>query len=1129
MEEAGAASRRLCSQTRAAIRDLFNAVRDGEFERTLSLLQEVNADPLEEDAPEVQELRRCLCEAVSGRHQEIAKLLLIRVGGDQVAFHHAVDRGQTELIPFMVAAKNIDFNLLVDGEAALHSAARNDDVPTLSVLLDVGVDPLVLTEGEKDSVLQVAVLEESVNVVRELLERMGRTSERPIWVSKREREIAEKIEKLDVNSKNTEGQTALHHATMKGFAVLIEMLIVEGGADVDAQDSNGNTPLHICSWEWGGQTEPARLLLNAEANVHAKNTQGDTALILAAWKGQDSLVEVLLQQGANADDISGEGKSALCYATEKATERGRGKGFKRCMEILLEGGASPHLKGSLNKSALDAVEERKKLLKGDRTVESLLKNPKWKERAKLESSSLRDVKRKQKREEAVHERGKQQSEVQREVRRKQREEVEEQESRKQEWSQEMERQESRKQKGGGEMERQESRELKEEAQTQVVDIPSSEESEQEREKEKRTETGSAEAPRGGPKDLEWSDEDRPLGLLIERRRQAAQSQATRPKEKKKTNMEVASGGKRVNGTNGKQVGGQRKGLEVLGSSERKGTASKKKKTASRAETGEGVPEGHARPPGSRGFVSWGLPVDERPVAGKDATGLYGDMGAAGGEERERERGDGGVAAAASGLDSFADLLEEVEDIFGVPEEEEEERQGGDGVGRQEVDGEEDEYEGAEWATVSAELFKGSNGGGGPFQFPSAQQPANVNPFSVSVPVPFLPPDPPISPVQPPHSLSAHLTAHPSASSARVQPQPVREFIRQSVQRSNWEVEQPFQKALADPSASSHWAPADPSASSHWAPADGAASSHLDPAGVATSPYRAPADSAASSHLDTAGVVASLDRAPPADLEGLSHTELPWGSTWSTGAFPVSASASASSCSSASASSSALPDSVFPLFSSAAPPPSLAPLSNPPFPFPMTAAAEAGTLPTPPSQPLVTAAAEVENHEQPLEQPPACPPQSPPQGELNEVEASDRHFQEGGTEAREEGTEEQMYRDEDFADDLAEDGTYYAPNPEHRKAATTFPVGVEQFQKGKGKGNGGATDSAGEGAAPAGPGGRTNLKPKEAAADANAEKAGGKLPPPEKVITPREEGYRPLYIHLQHKGLVVGPGVAQEEP
>uniref|UniRef100_A0A0K6S8S2 Uncharacterized protein n=1 Tax=Chromera velia CCMP2878 TaxID=1169474 RepID=A0A0K6S8S2_9ALVE len=90
---------------------------------------------------------------------------------------------------------------------------------------------------------------------------------------------------------------------------------------------------------------------------------------------------------------------------------------------------------------------------------------------------------------------------------------------------------------------------------------------------------------------------------------------------------------------------------------------------------------------------------------------------------------------------------------------------------------------------------------------------------------------------------------------------------------------------------------------------------------------------------------------------------------------------------------------------------------------------------------------------------------------------------------------------------------YALDPERRKAATTFPVGVEQFQKGKGKGNGGAANSAGGGGVPAEPGGRTNLKPKEAAADANAEKAGGKLPPPEKAITPGEEGYRPLCIHL----------------
>uniref|UniRef100_A0A0G4FBL9 Fe2OG dioxygenase domain-containing protein n=1 Tax=Chromera velia CCMP2878 TaxID=1169474 RepID=A0A0G4FBL9_9ALVE len=86
-------------------------------------------------------------------------------------------------------------------------------------------------------------------------------------------------------------------------------------------------------------------------------------------------------------------------------------------------------------------------------------------------------------------------------------------------------------------------------------------------------------------------------------------------------------------------------------------------------------------------------------------------------------------------------------------------------------------------------------------------------------------------------------------------------------------------------------------------------------------------------------------------------------------------------------------------------------------------------------------------------------------------------------------------------DVNHERLQHAPGLERRKAATTFPVDVEQFQKGKGKGNGGAVNSAGRGAAPAGPGGRTNLKPKEAAADANAEKAGGKLPPPEKVITP----------------------------
>lgn len=48
--------------------------------------------------------------------------------------------------------------------------------------------------------------------------------------------------KIDV--KNTSGQTALHIACMKGYNEITEMLI-EHQANVEVQDEEGVTPLHV--------------------------------------------------------------------------------------------------------------------------------------------------------------------------------------------------------------------------------------------------------------------------------------------------------------------------------------------------------------------------------------------------------------------------------------------------------------------------------------------------------------------------------------------------------------------------------------------------------------------------------------------------------------------------------------------------------------------------------------------------------------------------------------------------------------------------------------------------------------------------------------------------------------------
>ena len=82
----------------------------------------------------------------------------------------------------------------------------------------------------------------------------------------------------DVNAKDGEGQTPLHPAAFKGDKEIAELLISQG-ADVDAKDENGDTPLNWAAA--GGHKEIAELLIASGADVNVKGVDGQTALDIA--------------------------------------------------------------------------------------------------------------------------------------------------------------------------------------------------------------------------------------------------------------------------------------------------------------------------------------------------------------------------------------------------------------------------------------------------------------------------------------------------------------------------------------------------------------------------------------------------------------------------------------------------------------------------------------------------------------------------------------------------------------------------------------------------------------------------------------------------------------------------------
>ncbi len=106
-------------------------------------------------------------------------------------------------------------------------------------------------------------------------------------------------------------QTILARAVCSGRESEARALLARG-ADVNAVDLDGMTPLMEASWN--GRAELARVLLGHGADVNLRNRRGRTALSYAVWSGRSDLVRLLIVRGAAVEVRDQDGWSALMYA-----------------------------------------------------------------------------------------------------------------------------------------------------------------------------------------------------------------------------------------------------------------------------------------------------------------------------------------------------------------------------------------------------------------------------------------------------------------------------------------------------------------------------------------------------------------------------------------------------------------------------------------------------------------------------------------------------------------------------------------------------------------------------------------------------------------------------------------------
>jgi hypothetical protein len=90
--------------------------------------------------------------------------------------------------------------------------------------------------------------------------------------------------------------------------------LVEGGADLSAHDSYGDTPLHARSKHWQGRID---ILLELGADVHHGEGMRGTPLHAAAGAYRVDKARVLIAHGARVDALNCEKQNPLTYALQR--------------------------------------------------------------------------------------------------------------------------------------------------------------------------------------------------------------------------------------------------------------------------------------------------------------------------------------------------------------------------------------------------------------------------------------------------------------------------------------------------------------------------------------------------------------------------------------------------------------------------------------------------------------------------------------------------------------------------------------------------------------------------------------------------------------------------------------------
>jgi len=266
--------------------------------------------------------------------------------------------GTKEIAEFLIS-KGASVNESTIFGTALHEAVNSRRYEVAKVLLENGASVDAKTNVGKTP-LDMAIKWKQKKIANLLRKHASKTGEElkaakePIHAAARQGDIEAVKQHLaagaDVNAIDHEGNTPLHHAVYNDQTEIIRLLI-DKGAEVNgkrkaANHEKGVAPLHTATWR--STIETMELLIDNGADVNMKRADGAIALHYAVWFGLKEKAEFLLSKGSDvkARDGNNEGATPLHVAVWKSPNNG-------IVELLIENEADVNDKNNSGETPLD--------------------------------------------------------------------------------------------------------------------------------------------------------------------------------------------------------------------------------------------------------------------------------------------------------------------------------------------------------------------------------------------------------------------------------------------------------------------------------------------------------------------------------------------------------------------------------------------------------------------------------------------------------------------------------------------------------------------------------------------------------------------------------------------------------